>query len=378
LDLFGGAHEVSVQRALAEFRAGRPTLMTASGERCVVLPLDGATSASVAAFRTFCAPAEPRLAITGRRARFLGLPAAPVLLDVGAQDALSSIWDLATSIDNGSPPPHHPAGVAVVAAIALAKLAHRLPALLVADVDPAAAAASDPRLITADAEAVRRFRGALIDSVALAGKAQVPLREGVVACFHVFRDAGGGSPVAIVIGDPDFSRVVPVRLHSACLTGDVFGSRRCDCGAQLQLAIGRLTESGGGVIRYLEQEGRGLGLANKMRAYALQDEGLDTVDANTALGFDDDERDYGVAARMLKLIGCNRIMLMTNNPGKLEALTEAGVEIAGRMPLYTPINPDNRRYLAAKAARAGHWLDAAAMPAENDDQAERLESTSGP
>jgi GTP cyclohydrolase II len=148
-----------------------------------------------------------------------------------------------------------------------------------------------------------------------------------------------------------------VRLHSACLTGDVFGSRRCDCGDQLKLALARLDEAGGGVILYLEQEGRGVGLVNKMRAYQLQDEGLDTVDANTTLGFDDDERDYGVAARMLKMLGCTRVRLLTNNPAKLDSLAGAGIDVIGRLPLYTPINADNRRYLTAKLKRAGHRLD---------------------
>ena len=118
----------------------------------------------------------------------------------------------------------------------------------------------------------------------------------------------------------------------------------------------RLQDAGGGIILYLAQEGRGLGLANKMRTYELQDEGLDTVDANTTLGFDDDERDYGVAVRMLQMLGATRVVLMTNNPDKLDSLAEAGIEIAGRMPLETPINSDNRRYLTAKAERAGHHL----------------------
>ena len=163
--------------------------------------------------------------------------------------------------------------------------------------------------------------------------------------------------------------MVPVRLHSACLTGDVFGSSRCDCGDQLRLATKRLNEEGGGVILYLEQEGRGLGLANKMRAYALQDQGLDTVDANTTLGFDDDERDYGIAARMLQKLGCTRIYLMTNNPAKLDGLKGLGIEVVGRKPLHAPINAHNRRYMTAKAMRAGHKLDhlMAALAAEAGD-----------
>jgi GTP cyclohydrolase II len=151
-------------------------------------------------------------------------------------------------------------------------------------------------------------------------------------------------------------------LHSACLTGDVFGSRRCDCGDQLKLALTQLEEAGGGVVLYLAQEGRGLGLSNKMRTYQMQDDGLDTVDANTTLGFDDDERDYGIAARMLQMLDCNRVVLLTNNPAKLEGLAKAGIEIMGRMPIEAPINSDNRRYLTAKATRAGHLLDHRVSP----------------
>ncbi len=142
--------------------------------------------------------------------------------------------------------------------------------------------------------------------------------------FVVFRDQFGDDPVAVIVGTPDFSKPVPVRIHSACLTGDVFGSRRCDCGDQLQLALTRLQEAGGGIILYLAQEGRGVGLANKMRTYKLQDGGLDTVDANTTLGFDDDEREYGVAVRMLQMLGCTRVVLLTNNPAKLDGLAKAG------------------------------------------------------
>jgi GTP cyclohydrolase II len=165
---------------------------------------------------------------------------------------------------------------------------------------------------------------------------------------------------------------VPVRLHSACLTGDVFGSRRCDCGDQLRLALSRLDDHGGGVILYLEQEGRGLGLANKMRAYGLQDAGLDTIDANATLGFDDDERDYGIAGRMLQILGINRVRLLTNNPAKLDGLAHAGIDVVGRIPLQGPVNADNRRYLTAKATRAGHKLDhllaALAEPADTPDE----------
>ena len=133
----------------------------------------------------------------------------------------------------------------------------------------------------------------------------------------MFRDAIGGSPAAIIVGSPNFANPVPVRLHSACLTGDVFGSRRCDCGDQLRLALAQIEDLGGGVILYLAQEGRGLGLANKMRTYQLQDKGLDTFDANTTLGFDDDKRDYDIPGRMLRMLNCMRTVLLTNNRAKL-------------------------------------------------------------
>ena len=173
----------------------------------------------------------------------------------------------------------------------------------------------------------------------------------------IFRDALGGTPAAVIVGKPDLAQAVSVRLHSACLTGDVFGSRRCDCGDQLRLALAQLEQHGGGIILYLEQEGRGLGLANKIRAYRLQETGLDTVDANTTLGFDDDERDYGIAAHMLQKLGCTRVYLMTNNPAKLVGLSGLGIEVVGRKPLHAPINAHNRRYMTAKAMRAGHELD---------------------
>ena len=207
------------------------------------------------------------------------------------------------------------------------------------------------------ANAVAQFRQEIIASLAVVAEATIPLNEGFPARFVIFRDGIGGTPIAIIVGQPDFAQPVSVRLHSACLTGDVFGSRRCDCGDQLRLALPQLEQHGGGIILYLEQEGRGLGLANKIRAYQLQDAGLDTVDANTVLGFDDDERDYGVAVRMLQVLGCTRVRLLTNNPAKLDGLSQAGIDVSGRVPLQGPINADNRRYLTAKATRAGHKLD---------------------
>jgi GTP cyclohydrolase II len=295
--------------------------------------------------------------VTARRARVIGLDVpGPVLIPLSPTETRDAIWSLAAGLDGKLRPGVRNAGEAAAQAIVLAKLAQRLPALLVADA-AAIAPATDAQMITVRSDAMERFGADVVDTLEIVSEARIPLEDGITARFCVFRDAVGSSPVAIILGEPDFSKPVAVRVHSACLTGDVFGSRRCDCGAQLKLAIAQLSETGGGVVLYLEQEGRGLGLANKMRAYELQDGGLDTMDANMMLGFDDDERDYGVAARMLRMIGIRRVLLLTNNPGKLEALSVGGVEVAARIPLHTTINPENRRYLATKAARAGHWLD---------------------
>jgi len=353
--LFGAPGQVEVERGLAEFRGGRPVRITTAGQSIVALPVDGIDARRLAAFAAFAAPALPRLVITSRRARALGLDVSePVAIALDGSEDIEKLEALIAAVAAPRPLETKAADAPAKAAITLAKFAQRLPALLVAETDTAYA---DPPLVCVEAESIARFRRSVLQSLAIASEAQVPLHGGHAARFVVFRDAIGGNSVAVVVGKPDFSKPVPVRLHSACLTGDVFGSRRCDCGDQLKLALARLDEAGGGVILYLDQEGRGVGLVNKMRAYQLQDEGLDTVDANTTLGFDDDERDYGIAARILKMLGCTRVRLLTNNPAKLDSLAGAGIDVTGRLPLYTPINADNRRYLTAKLKRAGHRLD---------------------
>ena len=355
--VFGASEQVAVERGLNEFRAGRPIILTTAGESVVALPVDGMSDPGLNAFRQLCLPARPCLLITSRRARTLGLGGdSPVGLAIGDLLDASAIFALAADRRNARRLELVPAGAGAGAAIALAKLAQRLPALLIG---PAGAAArvSDPPLITVAAEAVAAFRQTAIESIAIAAETTIPINGASPARFVVFRDGLGGTPVAFIVGKPDLTQPVAVRLHSACLTGDVFGSRRCDCGDQLRLALPQLEQHGGGIVLYLEQEGRGLGIANKIRTYQLQDAGLDTVDANTVLGFDDDERDYGLAVRMLQVLGCTRVRLLTNNPAKLEGLSRAGIDVSGRVPLQGPINSHNRRYLAAKATRAGHKLD---------------------
>ena len=355
--LFGSPALIGITRGLAEFRAGRPVLISDTSGALAALPVEGLSPERLAAFTRLCAPAVPRLVVTARRAFALGIvTAAPVALQLDADLDAETIVALVTAAEAGGPFSVDPAEDAAAAAIGLAKFAQVLPAVLVAEATPAMAAL-DPPIVSIAADAVGQFHRERIQSLTISGEAHVPLNSGVRTRFVVFRDAMGESPVAVIIGNPDLSLPTPVRLHSACLTGDAFGSRRCDCGDQLKIALKRLAAMGGGIILYLAQEGRGLGLSNKMRAYQLQDAGLDTVDANTTLGFDDDERDYGIAARMLNILGCTQVVMLTNNPAKLDGLANAGIEIAGRESLETPINADNRRYLAAKAVRSGHRLD---------------------
>jgi GTP cyclohydrolase II len=193
--------------------------------------------------------------------------------------------------------------------------------------------------------------------VRIAAVADLPTEFGTFHIVGFWNDRDGKDHVAIVKGDPFGKEDVPVRLHSECLTGDALGSLRCDCRDQLASALSTIGQLETGMVLYLRQEGRGIGLLNKLRAYGLQDEGLDTVDANIALGFRDDERDYGIAAHMLELLRVRSIKLMTNNPRKVEGLRELGIRVTGRIPHIIPANEHNRSYLETKALRSGHLID---------------------
>ena len=185
--------------------------------------------------------------------------------------------------------------------------------------------------------------------------AQLPTAEATFT-MTVFRAVDGKEHMIIALGDLATGEPPLVRLHSECLTGDALGSLRCDCGPQLKEAMHRIAEEGRGVILYLRQEGRGIGLGNKIRAYALQDEGADTVEANHQLGFPDDARDYGLAVALLHELGVCRLRLLTNNPRKVASLEKDGIEVVGRVPLRVGENPHNAGYLATKRQRLGHLL----------------------
>ncbi|HKT77533.1 MAG TPA: GTP cyclohydrolase II [Sphingobium sp.] len=238
------------------------------------------------------------------------------------------------------------APLAAKAALRLARLAGILPAYFVTSEGESEAEVS--------ADDVDAYDDAA--HLAIATRARLPVAASETGEIVAFRSPDEPREhVALVIGKRDASPPV-VRLHSECLTGDVLGSLKCDCGPQLHQALHQIADSTWGVLLYLRQEGRGIGLINKLRAYALQDQGFDTVDANVRLGFAIDARDFSVAARMLDLLGIGEVRLLTNNPNKVAGLEAAGIKVAERLPIILPSNPHNEQYLATKRDRTGHQL----------------------
>jgi GTP cyclohydrolase II len=243
------------------------------------------------------------------------------------------------------------------AALALSKTARLLPAALVLELSGAAgdfaARHGLTRLPLALAAPALEARSPLHPVV----NARLPMEVSEAGRLHIFRPEDGGEEhYAIEIGRPDRATPVLARLHSACFTGDLMGSLKCDCGPQLRAALAQMGAEGAGVLLYLNQEGRGIGLANKMRAYSLQDQGFDTVEANHRLGFEDDERDFRLGADILKSMGFSSVRLLTNNPRKVEMMRASGIAVAERVPLMVGENRHNRAYLATKAAKSGHLL----------------------
>ena len=247
-------------------------------------------------------------------------------------------------------------------AIELAKLSRLLPAVVVGPLtrDPGNKRrdwAREQDLVYVDAADVSGYEETASRTLQQVAQAHVPLEGAENARILAWRPSDGGKEhLAIVVGEIDPTEPVLIRLHSECFTGDLLGSLRCDCGVQLRSAIAEIAKQGSGVLLYLAQEGRGIGLVNKLRAYELQDDGFDTIDANEQLGFDADERIYAPAATMLSRMGIQQVRLMTNNPEKIAQLERYGIEVAARVQHSFPSNGHNENYLRTKAERAGHLL----------------------
>jgi GTP cyclohydrolase II len=339
-----------------------------------IVLLDKGEAALVFAAETLCAErftdsvtlGDPVLAITARRAETLRARAydgdlARIVVPNGADVAwITALADPSGDLMNPMKGPCHSAreGTAAIhrAAIALCKQARLLPAALVVPIKP-----NDPRIAQANLNAldINLAEMALTTSSPLQEitAARLPLEVSEAGRLHIFRpDDGGEEHYAIEIGRPDRAKPVLARLHSACFTGDLLGSLKCDCGPQLRAALHQIGEEGHGVLLYLNQEGRGIGLANKMRAYSLQDQGFDTVEANHRLGFEDDERDFRIGAEILTSMGFSSVRLLTNNPKKISMMSEAGVRVTERVPLVVGRNSHNAAYLDVKAKKSGHIL----------------------
>lgn len=356
------------ERALFDLRRGQPVHLRDGRQGAVALPVEALDDPGIAGLQRL-GQGRLRLTITAHRAAALGIgsgAAESLTLDLPAGSDSRRLLALASGTGSEAPPAvpgHRPAATVERAALALARAGRLLPAVATV-MTPAHPAGVLGRLI--DQSTVLSVpAGSALQATSGVGsrplrisEARVPLAAAETARFVLYREADGLlEHVAVVIGDPaHWPDPLPVRLHSACLTGDLFGSLRCDCGEQLRSGVASIAAGGGGVLLYLAQEGRGIGLANKLRAYGLQDNGLDTVDADRMLGFGEDERRYDAAVAMLGDLGIHRIRLLTNNPDKIRALRRDGVEVVGRDAVHGRLTAHNRRYLSAKAERSGHWL----------------------
>ncbi len=357
----GASYFRTVRRAVADARQGLPVIVTGAAP-LIVLPAETATEAGLGEWQQSADGPGVLLLAPTRASALLHQPVAPGPVASLAVPAGGLTPALLLALAD----PTRPQGAAPVpaavpflaeAAVQLAKLGRLLPAVLVA---PTSRAPRDNLLSVAAADLLT-YPADAAQSLTRAAEARVPLADAPDARLIAFRpDDGGIEHLALLIGQPEnlpANAPAPlVRLHSECFTGDALGSLRCDCGPQLEQAIRRMSAEGAGVLLYMAQEGRGIGLVNKLRAYALQDAGLDTLDANRALGWGADERSFAPAAVMLKGLGIPRIRLMTNNPDKIAALRAHGIDVTGRVSHAIAANGVNDAYLQTKALRFGHLL----------------------
>jgi len=354
----------TIARARADLRMGVPVVLSGGEGAALVMAaetLDAQRLADLSALG-----GTPVLAITARRAATLKARAydddlARVVLPPDAR--LPWVLAVADPADDLKTPMKGPlitqrggdAGLHRLA-LTLVKSARLLPAAVVQTVPDGAAFAARHGLtcVPLDSAAPQLMQTSPLHPVV---SARLPLDVSEAGRLHIFRPEDGGEEhYAVEIGQPNRSTPVLARLHSACFTGDLLGSLKCDCGPQLRGALAQMGAEGTGVLLYLNQEGRGIGLANKMRAYSLQDQGFDTVEANHRLGFEDDERDFRIGARILSLMGFSTVRLLTNNPAKITMMEQSGIHVVERVPLKLGKNTHNHAYLATKAAKSGHML----------------------
>jgi GTP cyclohydrolase II len=364
-DWLGDSRQVAVERALAEFRAARPVTIQGAGSLCLAFPAEGLTDAQMPFLQA--AGQDSRLIIPGAKAP----PAAAWKASAAAVRLRPLTLEMVEaytrhSHEGAAKGTVFPSAVLAVpdlketASLALANLALLLPAVIVANAIPAGLERLP--ILSVEAEDIFAFRDQKAKSLKIVARTFVPL-DGAGRCeFVIFRGGDGfRDQLAVIVGNPSPKRPVSARIHSACLTGDLFGSLKCDCGEQLRGTVQAMSAQNGGIVLYLDQEGRGNGIANKIRAYRLQEQGFDTYDADELLGFGPDQRRFDFAGEMLKQLGFTSVRLMTNNPHKIAALREAGLEVASTHRVLTPPTAHNAKYLAAKRDKGGHLLGDAAL-----------------
>ena len=356
--LFGESAVVSCERAVAELRAGRPIILrTADDTLFAYLALDNCTPSTLDAFAQATDQAH-YLLLTASRMNVLCAASNAENIRISAQTLdYSALLGLAYQPDVAAPTHWHSADATDAQAIALARWGLLLPCLVAAQITPVQA-----QLFTnsycIQAGAVDTTQSTSAHPYRLAVKSPVPLADLGMCEVAVFR--GGVAlrdQVAVLIGSIDTQSSVPVRVHSSCLTGDLLGSLKCDCGDQLRAGLRAIKNLGSGVLIYLDQEGRGTGIAAKMHAYGYQHNGMDTIDADAQLGFAADERRFESAAGILRALGITQIQLLSNNPSKVEKLSALGITVTDRLPVTGMVTKENAFYLRTKAQRAGHQLD---------------------
>ena len=353
-----------IARARSDLRMGVPVIMTGEGLALLVASAETMSEERLTDFRGL-AP-DLVLVITARRAETLKARVYDkdiARIRMPADATTRWVHCVADPSDDLMMPMKGPLAVERdgqvslhQTAISLAKSAQLLPAVVVLTLSDAGNFALEHGLtiVPAALAAANMAAAHQMDSVIHAG---LPMRAAESGRLHIYRpDDGGEEHYAIEIGKPSRDKPVLARLHSACFTGDVLGSLKCDCGPQLNAALMQMGSAGEGVLLYLNQEGRGIGLANKMRAYSLQDQGFDTVEANHRLGFEDDERDFRIGASILKKMGFASVKLLTNNPRKIAMMENEGIKVTERVELKVGENRFNSAYLATKAAKSGHLL----------------------
>jgi GTP cyclohydrolase II len=333
----------------------RPVLIETSSEAALTVSIEGLDADLCAALDRVSA-GRARLVLPAARLRCLGvnrrMAGTIALSEVGRERIATLVLETGARIDA----PVSSTAPVDEDALELARLALLLPAALVIPVPPGTA--MDPTVLCVPGAAIRGYRQAQVRDLTIVGRAPVPLEGAPETEFVVFRGGEGlRDQVAVLVGGPNLLQPVAVRLHSACLTGDLFGSLKCDCGDQLRCTARWMAENGGGILLYLDHEGRGNGIANKIRAYKLQAQGYDTYEADEALGFELDGRRFDFAAEMLRQLGVSRVRVLTNNPEKAAALRRAGLDVVSEHRVIGRPTLENVRYLAAKRNRAGHVLE---------------------